>query len=811
VIVDSRDRRAALLASTSYNGIDFVEIADDAQTALRVHFFNEVPLAGTLVATPTRPAVTIEGGETIRTVAVDAIDDAHDWSVEGSHLVLRLAVEAPGDFSRYALAIRSDRLDPYFARSQFSFKARCPSDLDCLQPPVECPTTPPDPLQINYLAKDFLGFRQALLDFSAQRYPEWQERSEADFGVMFMEALCALGDDLSYTQDRVAAEATLVNATQRRSVARLAHLVDYWPRPAISARVLLQVEVDDATTSIADGLVFSAVSPDGVVIPFETGPALAERTAAGARVRSAWNVLRPYWFDDRDRCLRRGATEMYILGDGLGLFPGQRILIETAPATDADPPIRQIVTLVEARGGLCDPLFEPPPSLGGQRDPPITTCASSLPHGTAVTQLRWGTEDALAVDRDLTRTTLSGNLVAATQGRTQPVEQFTIPGDVADPHLTPAVARTGPNDAPDAPSLEYQHTLQTAPLAWLASDDPEEPPRPEIELEGVAPREEEAPWTFVPWLLAAGPFDDAFTIDPVRFRRLPGAVEEPPRFEYDGEAGDTIRFGFKGFASIPLEGTVFSATYRVSAGAAGNVAAGAVTRIEPGAAGVLRVTNPLPARGGAEPEPLDRVRKLAPEEFRARTYRAVLPRDYEQAAETLPWVQRAGTVFRWTGSWLTVFTTPDPMSGEQVTVDERTQLIDLLNRYRMAGYESYVPEPRYLSLDVAIELCATADAFRGEVEQAVLVALRPRGGGFFHPDHFTFGGPLERSGLAAAVQGCPGVDGVRCIRYRVRGRTHGYVEMGDTVPAGADEIIRCDDDPSLPERGSLEVVVRGGK
>src|SRR6266567_4054877 len=97
-------------------------------------------------------------------------------------------------------------------------------------------TTP----QIDYLAKDFLSFRQALLDFSALRYPEWQERSEADFGVMFLEALCALADDLSYTQDRIAAEAYLDTATQRRSLVRLARLVDYESQPATAARVLLQ-------------------------------------------------------------------------------------------------------------------------------------------------------------------------------------------------------------------------------------------------------------------------------------------------------------------------------------------------------------------------------------------------------------------------------------------------------------------------------------------------------------------------------------------------------------------------------------------
>ena len=76
--------------------------------------------------------------------------------------------------------------------------------------------------------------------------------------------------------------------------------------------------------------------------------------------------------------------------------------------------------------------------------------------------------------------------------------------------------------------------------------------------------------------------------------------------------------------------------------------------------------------------------------FRAIQYRAVRPEDYEAAAETLPWVLRAGTEFRWTGSWLTVFTTADPEGTDQTTVNEQVQLINLLNRYRLAGYESYV-------------------------------------------------------------------------------------------------------------------------
>src|SRR5262249_48105437 len=130
---------------------------------------------------------------------------------------------------------------------------------------------------INYLAKDFLSFRQALLDFSALRYPAWQERAEADFGVMFLEALSALADDLSYTQDRVAAEATLVTATQRRSTIRHARLVDYDPVPAIGATVMLQFDVQDGVSEIPAGIAVSAPGPDGTPIPFETGTGLRDR------------------------------------------------------------------------------------------------------------------------------------------------------------------------------------------------------------------------------------------------------------------------------------------------------------------------------------------------------------------------------------------------------------------------------------------------------------------------------------------------------------------------------------------------------
>src|SRR5262245_12621236 len=105
----ARDRRARVLASNP-NGIDFGEVVNDLQTALRVHFLNVVPLKQALLS----PPVTITGGESIRTVPVRPIADA-DWGQDDGHLTLDLTVDAPGDFSTYTLTVRSPALDPFFA------------------------------------------------------------------------------------------------------------------------------------------------------------------------------------------------------------------------------------------------------------------------------------------------------------------------------------------------------------------------------------------------------------------------------------------------------------------------------------------------------------------------------------------------------------------------------------------------------------------------------------------------------------------------------------------------------------------------
>jgi hypothetical protein len=825
-----RDRRAAVLGSSTFNGIDFVTIANSTQTRLQVHFINAVAVEGSLAKPP-----AITGGESITTIDVLPIRQG-DWGWDEGHVVLTLRVAAPGDFSAYTLTLASPVLDAFFASVPFSFKAGCRSDVDCAPMPPVCPPAPGDAPPIDYLAKDFLSFRQALLDFSALRYPAWQERSEADFGMMFLEALSAIADELSYTQDRVAREASLATATERRSALRHARLVDYELAPARGAITLLQFDVSPGTDSIPRGLAVIAPGPDGTPLGFETGLGLHDDSPP-APASALWNraaQMRAYWFDDSVKCLPVGAAQMYVLGRGYQFQPGQALLIETAADSPADPPLRQLVHLLQTGDGLgpasesCDPLF---PRAVTDEGPPYLTCRPSPPCDeapTAVTCIRWEASDALTAARDLSRTVVIGNICNATQGRTA-AESFVIgpPPPGLTNMISSALERSGPRPllSPGAcgaaPAIRL-YTLANAPLTWLARPEVNSGlPVPEVRLIqaqplGAGPVSVE--WNWMRWLLESKPSDTSFTIDPAAYRAIARNSDGSVQSEYDSGTGDTIRFGDGVFGANPVAGMQFTAQYRYGAGAAGNVAAGAIRQLDPATIRTglyVSVMNPFAATGGADPESIQSAQRLAPQAFRAAQLRAVVAQDYVNAAMSLPWVKRAGAQFRWTGSWLTTFTTPEPRASEAIAIDDRTGLIDLLNRYRMAGTESYVPDPVYLSIDLQIQVCALPDAFAAGIEQATVAALSPRGpnaaSAFFAVSRFGFGEPLERSELEAAIQAVPGVAGVLCIDYRLRDRSPLFSDMGDTVAVGPNQILRCDNDPSRPGNGSLSVTVQGGR
>lgn len=320
--------------------------------------------------------------------------------------------------------------------------------------------------------------------------------------------------------------------------------------------------------------------------------------------------------------------------------------------------------------------------------------------------------------------------------------------------------------------------------------------RPAIALEGTLPGWTE-PWKPQPDLLGSGGDASEFVVET----------------EHDGVA--TLRFGDGIHARRPETGTVFEATYRVGNGTAGNVGAGAIAHAVGPGSGIVRVVNPLPAAGGVDPEPAEAVRRDAPEAYLVQQ-RAVTPDDYARVTERLPAVQRAAATFRWTGSWHTVFMTADAAGGRAVDEDFENGLRRYLEPFRMAGHDLEVDAPRFVPLDVALHICVEPDHFRAHVKAAVLDVLSSRVRtdgtlGFFHPDRFTFGGPVYLSAIVAAAQAVAGVESVIPKTFR---RQHDDVsnalETG-VLPMDRLEIARLDDDPTFPDRGSLIVTAGGGK
>jgi hypothetical protein len=865
-------RRAAVQAHPTLNGIDFLEVADDPsdpvdarQRTLFVHFVK--PLAPGALATQN---VRIEGGQRIDKVTVVRVTTVELGSpplsppAGADARVLDVDVDTPGDFSAYTLRLVKDSstgdppagFDQVLSSIAFSFKVNCPSDFDCKSERV-CPDEPPTPPEIDYLAKDYAGFRQLMLDRMAVLAPGWTERNAADLGVALVELLAYVGDHLSYQQDAVATESYLGSARRRVSVRRHARLVDYPMHDGRNARVWVQVRVSALGSGLTltkragrrttkllthvDALEDSAVISEG-------SEAFATAWAARARVFEpmdditlfeAHNEIRFYTWGARECCLPKGALRATLDGAFPRLAPGHVLVLveqrgpQTGTTEDADPTRRHAVRLtkVTVTRDLLGGRFRTPPD-----DDPAP-----------VTEIEWGRGDALpfplcvssrvgAAFHDDVGIAL-GNIVLADHGMTVTDEAEDLAADPdalptslapeAVPAHDPALTRATPSTADRCQEPTTTHTparyrprvtqapiTQAAPCAGppasatatlrLSLIDPARFPRPVITL--IDPHRP-GRWEPRRDLLDSKPTDRHFVAE----------------LESDGSA--QLRFGDDRAGMRPAAGTRFLATYRVGNGAAGNVGANTIRHVvssDPAFISDLKppkitgVGNPLAAAGGLDAETSDHVRQNAPSAFR-RQERAVTPADYEDlvvrddVAERCDLdVQRAAATLRWTGSWHTMFVTVDRLGGRDVSADFKRTLRRCLERFRMAGQDLDVDRPRDVSLELDLVVCVTRGYFFGDVEAALREVFSnrtlPDGRlGVFHPDHLSFGQPVYLSPIVAAAQAVTGVESVTVTKFQRQGTDSREALDAGRLELGRLEIARLDNDPNFPERGVLRV------
>lgn len=320
--------------------------------------------------------------------------------------------------------------------------------------------------------------------------------------------------------------------------------------------------------------------------------------------------------------------------------------------------------------------------------------------------------------------------------------------------------------------------------------------------------------------------------------------------EVDNDVYGHIRFGDGVCGYRPDAGTLFRADYRIGNGKVGNVGAETITYIifrQDTVSGVdLSVRNPLPARGGADLEPMDDVKLFAPYAFRAQLERAITAVDYASLAQdnqrrletraaleaddpeicSAPFtrLQRAKAALRWTGSWYTALVAVDPAGTETSNNELIKEVTGYLEPFRRMGHDLLVSPAEYVPLKLALTICVLPTFLRGHVEAAVADALSnrvlPDGSlGFFHPDNLTFGDGVYVSQLLARVQAIPGVQNAMVTeleRFEISEPESGdqpgeELPMNSALLLGPFEIAQLDNDPSFPENGVLILDMRGGR
>ncbi len=754
---NERRREVVRLAGT-LNGIDFVEV-DPTQHLLDVHFLHPIEGAGALpgVEALTAAHVLISGGMRVRDVAVvDAVPSGSELAV---------TVDEPGDFSSYELRLAQPGAvgdvptgyDTRLSSVQFSFKAACASEVDCA-PDDECLTERlPEP-SLDYLAKDYDSLRRLMLDRMTTTLPAWTERHPADLEVTLVELLAYVADHLSYTQDAVATEAYLGTARRRSSVRRHARLLDYDMSEGVSARTFLHFQAGTGLTVPAGTAASAGVGATAPV--FETLHDVA--------VRAAHNQIALHTWSDESCCLPRGATRATLVGGpDVDLRAGDLLLLEEVAGPDGgapDPAHRQVVRLVEAEASV-DRLDDAP-----------------------LVEVRWGKRDALtfplcvSVPGAITGVA-RGNIALADHGARRPAT--TLPAEVADPPgpWCPLVP-----EGPLAMTIAYDEDLPAVSLL-----------RPDVSLArpAIVLLDGDLEWQPQRHLLGAGPTDPVFVV------------------ETEDEGPARLRFGDDEYGRRPARGAPFLVVYRLGGGSAGNVACDAVDRLVAALSGVTGVRNPVPGVGGADAEPTERARLVAPQAFRTQQ-RAVTEDDYATIAAGVDGVQRSAARLRWTGSWYTAAVTVDREGGGELEDDDLgNRLRAALDRTRLTGVDVAVKQPVPVALDVALDVCVlpgfvAADVGRS-VERRLSAGLTADGRrGLFHPDELTLGQPVYLSRIYAAALEVPGVAWLRATRFRRLGAGDaGELDAG-VLRVTALEVAELAADRERPERGRLVLTLVGG-
>ncbi len=806
-------RRDLVLQTPGLNGIDYLEVIGVAGCGnqLALTFLKDAT-----ALTLTAANIQLTGDTTLNITSIQPATSAEP-------LTITIVVDKTGDFSRYNLALVTSAvdsdpptgIDPQLASIGFSFKAGCPTPVDCLKTEC-CPETPLTPPDIHYLARDYDGFRQAMLDRMAVLLPTWDETHPSDIGVTLVETLAYAADRVSYLQDAVNTEAYIGTARSRISLRRHARLVDYQISEGSNARawVCLTTSIEGVvvpTKTEVFPLVVGlppSVSPDSYQAAIlEASPGPVFETLEPVTLHIEQNSMQFYTWEDAQCCLPEGATQATLSLPYSTLQAGQVLIFEevmgplTGDPADADPTHRWAVRLTVAT----------------TRDQSGKQLTDPVNPGSLLTHIEWDAADALPFplclssvtdtlhgSQPLTAVSVAlGNVVAADQGVWTIGESLGVVPPLPIAPVTGIGCNCVTTPGAAVPLPPYAPTLMNRPLTFAITYDDTAPASTFLALDSAIGQ---------PQVSLAS--DDGET-----WTAIEDLLEQTDTFagfipEIDSDLSVHLRFGDGTYGKMPDPGLAFTANYRTGNGTAGNVGRDTLSHVLFTLPGVTRVRNPLAAAGGVDPETNLHIQQYAPFSFETQL-RCVTAADYGTMTETLPGVEQAVGTMRWTGSWYTAFVSVEPVS--QWTTKLQKSIKKSLNEYRMMGTDLVVEQAKMVGLDIGLTICVSPGYFQGDVYAAIWKILVTGDSctgtpGLLTGANFQFGATVYASPFIAAAQSVTGVASVQLTTFA---RQDSPPLPGTQPPVqltfGPLEIPCCDNDPNNLNLGLLTLTLDGGK
>jgi len=203
-----------------------------------------------------------------------------------------------------------------------------------------------------------------------------------------------------------------------------------------------------------------------------------------------------------------------------------------------------------------------------------------------------------------------------------------------------------------------------------------------------------------------------------------------------------------------------TASYRVGGGAKGNVPAQSIVTAVTALPDLKKVSNPLPASGGSDREPLAEAVARAPRQYRSQG-RAVTAADYESHALAFG----VGKARARAAGWNRVELYVAPAGGGFPSDTLKQDLAAYFESRRTLTAIIDVLDPVYPAVEVVGDLEIEPYVFTQQVKTAVQAAVA----GLLAFDAVDFGDTLFLSKVYEAIEGVDGVRGVNITRFNLRG------------------------------------------